>query len=237
LSTSQAYESTKQQAQEAGQQIRASTQRAGGQAQEKLREQIDVRTTQAGERVSSTASELRSVGQQLREQGNEAPARIADTAADRVEQLGGYLKEVDSERLVKDLESFARQRPWVVAVGGLALGFVASRLLKVSSSERFRASQVGQGPSSGGEVPSYAATPEPYERTTDAPDPLVAPVGVEVARTPEPETVEVDDLTEPRSSYSPESPAGVYSEPLSEEEEGTEGRRADVARSPRSPGL
>ena len=231
MSTSEAYESTKQQAQEVGERMRESTQRAGGQAQEKIREQIDTRTTQLGEQVSATASDLRSVG----EQGNEGPARIADTAADRVEQFGDYLKGVDSDRLLSDLESFARQRPWVVAAAGLTLGFVGSRLLKVSSGERYRASQFSQGSSPGREFPSYPASSEPYDRATDVADPLVAPVGVEVSRTPAPERVEVDDPGESRSTYSTESSERVYPGPLSEEEV-VEGRD-DVRSSPRSPGL
>ena len=36
-----------------------------------------------------------------------------------------------------DLENIARQRPWVVVAGGVALGFAASRFLRASSGERY----------------------------------------------------------------------------------------------------
>jgi hypothetical protein len=47
--------------------------------------------------------------------------------------------------LLRDVEDFARRNPWAVAAGGFALGFVASRLLKASSSERYRASTRSTG--------------------------------------------------------------------------------------------
>jgi hypothetical protein len=38
-----------------------------------------------------------------------------------------------------DVEAFARRQRWLVAAGGLALGFAASRFLKASSSRRYQA--------------------------------------------------------------------------------------------------
>ena len=67
-----------------------------------------------------------------------AGARYAEQAADRAERLGGYLHEADGDRILRDVEDFGRRRPWAVVAGGLALGFMASRLLKASSSERYR---------------------------------------------------------------------------------------------------
>ena len=47
------------------------------------------------------------------------------------------MKESDADRILSDVEDFARSNPWAVAAGGLALGFVASRVLKASSSRRY----------------------------------------------------------------------------------------------------
>jgi hypothetical protein len=47
------------------------------------------------------------------------------------------MKESDGDRILGDVEDFARSNPWAVAAGGLALGFVASRVLKASSSRRY----------------------------------------------------------------------------------------------------
>ena len=95
------------------------------------------RSTQAGEQVGQHASDLRAVAEQLREQGKDGPARVADQVAERAERAGSWMKDSDADRILGDVEDFARSNPWAVAAGGLALGFVASRVLKASSSRRY----------------------------------------------------------------------------------------------------
>ena len=124
-------------AQELAGQASEQAKQAASQASDRLREQVDQRSTQAGEQVSSQAGDIRSVAQQLREQGKDKPAQLAEQAADRVESLGGYLTEANADRILHDVEDFARQRPWAVIAGGIALGFAASRFLKASSSDRY----------------------------------------------------------------------------------------------------
>ena len=80
---------------------------------------------------------MRSVGDELRKQGKDQPAKLADQAADRAESLGGYLERSDGDTILSDLEDFGRRRPWAVIAGGLVLGFAASRFLKASSSRRY----------------------------------------------------------------------------------------------------
>ena len=134
----------KDKAQEAAGQAKEKAQEAKQQASSRLREQVDQRSTQAGEQVNSTASDLRTVGEELRNQGKETPAKLAEQAADRTERLGSYLRDSDSDRILNDVEDFARRQPWAVAVGGLLLGFAASRFLKASSSDRYRSRQEQQ---------------------------------------------------------------------------------------------
>jgi hypothetical protein len=110
-----------------------------GQARSQLREQVDQRSTQAGDQVHSAAQDVRSVAEQLRNQGKDTPARVAEQVADRAESFGSYLRYADGERLLRDVEDVARRRPWLVAAGGLALGFAASRFLKASSGRRYQA--------------------------------------------------------------------------------------------------
>ena len=82
-------------------QAQEKVQEAAGQAKDRLREQVDQRSTQAGERVSSAAGDARSVGEELRRQGKEQPARLADQAADRAERLGSYLQGADADRIIE----------------------------------------------------------------------------------------------------------------------------------------
>jgi ElaB/YqjD/DUF883 family membrane-anchored ribosome-binding protein len=124
--TDQAKEKAKEQAQQ-----------AAGQAKSALRSQVDQRSTQAGERVASFASDVRAVADRQREQGNDQPAKLAQQAADRAERLGDYLKRSDADRILEDVEDFGRRQPWAVIAGGVAIGIVASRFLKASSGSRY----------------------------------------------------------------------------------------------------
>jgi ElaB/YqjD/DUF883 family membrane-anchored ribosome-binding protein len=130
--------------QEVAGQAQEKVQEAAGQARGRLREQVDQRTTQASEQVSTTARDIRSVAEELRKQEKEGPARVAEQAADRVERVGSYLGEADADRLLTDVEDFARRQPWAMAAAGLAVGFLASRFLKASSSQRYHADQRSQ---------------------------------------------------------------------------------------------
>ena len=51
------------------------------QAKRTVRDQVEQRSTEAGERVGSTAHDIRSVGEELRRQGKEQPAKLAEQAA------------------------------------------------------------------------------------------------------------------------------------------------------------
>jgi ElaB/YqjD/DUF883 family membrane-anchored ribosome-binding protein len=119
-------------------QAKEKAQEAASEAKGRVREQVDQRSTEAGEQVSSTAGDLRSVGEELRKQGKDTPAKLAEQAADRTERLGSYLTQSDADRILGDVEDFARRQPWAVVAGGIALGFVASRFLKASSSQRYQ---------------------------------------------------------------------------------------------------
>jgi gas vesicle protein len=135
-----APESASSTTEQAKEKVQETAQQAAGQARGQVRQQVDQRSTEAGERVNSTADDVRSVAQQLREQGKDQPAKLAEQAADRAERLGSYLKDSDGDTILRDIEDFGRQRPWAVIAGGLALGFAASRFLKASSSRRYESS-------------------------------------------------------------------------------------------------
>ena len=145
-------------AQEVVGQAQEKAQEAKQQAGGKLREQVDQRSNEAGEQVTTAASDLRTVGEQLREQGKETPAKLAEQAAERTDQLGSYLTESDADKILRDVEDFARRQPWAVVAGGLVLGFAASRFLKASSSQRYgERSRSPELPSSSNGTGTYAA--------------------------------------------------------------------------------
>jgi hypothetical protein len=127
---------------------------AVGQARGRLSDQVDQRSTQAGERVSGTAADVRSIAEELRRQGKDTPATLAEQAASQADRVGDYLKGASGDRILRDVEDFARRQPMLVAAGGLALGFAASRFLKASSSRRYQAAPERYG--DGGYDRTYA---------------------------------------------------------------------------------
>lgn len=121
-------------------QAKEKAQEVGGRAQSAIRDQVDTRSTQAGDSVTATASDIGAVGDELRKQGRETPARLAEQAAERGEALGRYLQQSDADRILADVEDFGRRQPMAVLAGGLLLGFAAARFLKASSRDRYYAS-------------------------------------------------------------------------------------------------
>jgi ElaB/YqjD/DUF883 family membrane-anchored ribosome-binding protein len=136
-------EQVKQRVAETAQVAQDKASQATQQARGRLRDQVDQRSTQAGQRLASTAADARSVAEELRRQGKDTPARLVDQAAGRADRAADYLQQASGERILRDVEDFARSRPWAVAAGGLALGFAASRLLKASSSRRYQQTRAG----------------------------------------------------------------------------------------------
>jgi hypothetical protein len=167
-------------AQEAAGQAKDKAQEAAGQAKGRVREQVDQRSTEAGKQVSTTAGDLRSVSEELRKQGKDTPARVAEQAAERTERVGSYLTESDADRILGDVEDFARRQPWAVVAGGLVLGFAASRLLKASSGQRYEQSITGNG--NGADPATPRLSPPPAANGGAVPSPSPSPYTPPVPR-------------------------------------------------------
>ena len=122
---------------------------AGSAAQEKaselreqgtarLRDQFDQRSSQAGTQMRSLAKALRRSGDELGSEGNGGTTQqLTGQAADRIERLGGYLEEKSGDELLRDIENFARRRPWMLAGVGTLVGAAAARFMKASSEQRY----------------------------------------------------------------------------------------------------
>jgi len=173
-----------------GQATDAAKEKASGaadQAKSRAQQEIDTRSTQAGEEVGSFAEALRSTSDKLREEGKEGPAKAADRAAEQAQKLGGYLVDADGDRILNDVEDFARRKPWAVLAGGVVVGVAAARFLKASSAERGsrgnewnrstpRTGRAGNGHEPGRTVGSGPSAPAPSPTRTPAPTPTPAPV-------------------------------------------------------------
>jgi hypothetical protein len=161
-------EQVKEQVREQAQVAQERARGAAGQTRSRLRDQVDQRSTRAGERLAGTAADVRGVAEELRRQDKDTPARLAEQAAGQTDRVADYLKGASGERLLRDVEDFARRRPWAVAAGGLARGFTASRFLKASSSRRYQAAQTSYPTYEQAEVGPYPVA-DPAASAADMP--------------------------------------------------------------------
>jgi hypothetical protein len=117
-----------------------------GQVADKAHDQIGQRSDQVGDQVESAAADARAVSEQLKEQGNDAAARLVEQTAGHAQKVADYLTESDPDRIIADVQTYARKQPWLVALGGVAVGFAASRMVKASAGSS-SSSSIGSGQS------------------------------------------------------------------------------------------
>ena len=103
----------------------------------RLRDQVDRRSTEAGTQVRSLAEALRRSRSDLDNEGKSGAAQLTGQAAERVDRLGSYLEQKSGDELMRDIEMFARRRPWILAGLGMLAGAAAARFMKASSDQRY----------------------------------------------------------------------------------------------------
>lgn len=154
---------------------------AKDEARSRVQTQLDERSTQAGRQVGEAASAFQRAAEELRTQGKDGPAQLAETAAERMQRTGRWLEQSTGDDLLGQLEDFGRRQPWAVALGGLALGFAASRLVKASSDRRAMTAGTSDGSRQQRPLPSG---PAPGAQTGTAPPLTGAPVTSPPAASP-----------------------------------------------------
>jgi hypothetical protein len=118
--------------------IQAAVQRAAQQSKSILGRQVDRQAATMGSNLSQTARDLEQISAHLSQRGGiSLAAELADRAAMYIDRAGRYLQDGNSDQFVGDVESFTRERPWVVAASTAVLGFIAARIVKSSSARRF----------------------------------------------------------------------------------------------------
>ncbi|HEX8132501.1 MAG TPA: hypothetical protein VF880_03595 [Actinomycetes bacterium] len=156
-------EQVKEQVAEKAQVAQDKASQATQQAKGRFRDQVDQRSTQAGQRLAGGAADARSVAEELRRQGKDTPARLVEQAAGQADRAAAYLKTASGERILRDEEDFARSKPWAVAAGGLVVGFAASRFLKASSSRRYQQARAGYPDTVRTSTTAYPSTTYPSD--------------------------------------------------------------------------
>jgi len=148
-----------EQAQEAATQVKEQAQQKAEEAKarvsDKVRAQLDTRSTEMAGQIAPFAQALHQAGDHLVSQGNEAGGKAAHRAGDQVEQLASYLRSSGSDRFLGDIEGFARHRPWAAGGIGVVAGFMAARFLKASSESRYTSAQRPYDHDPGSDLPLH----------------------------------------------------------------------------------
>ena len=118
-------------------QVSEQAQQARGQARQRLSQELSTRSTDAGKQVREATEALQEASRNLKQQGKDGPSNAIDRVAGQTEKLASYLTEANGDRMLRDIERFARKQPWAFTAGGIVLGFFASRFLKASSTKRY----------------------------------------------------------------------------------------------------
>lgn len=103
----------------------------------RLRDQFDQRSTDAGSQLRSLAESLRRGGSDLTNDGNANAGQWTAQAADQIDRLGNYLEQADGDQLMREIESFARRRPWFLAGVTVLAGVAVARFVKASAEQRY----------------------------------------------------------------------------------------------------
>lgn len=117
-------------------------------------DQFDQRSTRAGSQLRALAEALRRSGTELSDEDNSTASQLTTQAADRIERAGSYLEQKSGDELMRDVERFARRRPWMLAGVGMLAGVAAARFVKASSEKRY-----DENPGTGWPTRSDATTP------------------------------------------------------------------------------
>jgi len=101
-----------------------------GQARDQVMSGISSQKEQITGSLDSVAIAIRQSVDTLRDDQQNAPAGLLETAAGAVENVSTYLREHEIEDLSREVENFARRQPAVFLTGAFALGFLGARFLK-----------------------------------------------------------------------------------------------------------
>ena len=102
-------------------------------AKEGARSMLDEHKHSAASGICDLADALRKSARNLSSNEQPTVARLAQSAADGLDQLSGAIKRRDLDGWVREAEAFARRRPVAFFGTAVAAGFLAVRFLKSSS--------------------------------------------------------------------------------------------------------
>lgn len=138
------------------QRAQRTVERVTADARHQATETVTVQKRAAADYISGLASALRDTAEQLQEQGQDGLARYTDYCADDVDRMAAWLRDSDTDTLIRQAQAFARRRPAVFLGGTVAAGFLLARFLK-SSGQRTVSGNARESSAVAGSSPAPAA--------------------------------------------------------------------------------
>jgi hypothetical protein len=118
-------------------------QAAGTVAVDRLRTEVDARSSRTAVEIKTIAVAMRASSASLREQGHESHAAFVDEIAGRADRLAARLASADTDDLVEDAKhlaaeaaAYARREPILVIAGAFTLGLLVPKVLDALSEQR-----------------------------------------------------------------------------------------------------
>jgi hypothetical protein len=154
-------------------QVSQTTQRAANQAQQVAGQVTETAKSQAqsmlasqkqtvADDLSHMSKALHSTSDQLQSQNLAPVAGVVETAAQRIDDVSGYLRNTDLDQMLQDAENIARRNQMLFLGGTFALGLLAARFLKSSAPRpsygTTRTGSYGDYAGSGGYAPGYQSS-------------------------------------------------------------------------------
>lgn len=104
---------------------------------DRAREKADARLVEAETQISNQIREfgtaIRLAADHLDRNNQGQTARLITSAADRIENFSGRIEGRDLGSVLGEISTIARRHPAAFVAGTMALGFLASRILKAGS--------------------------------------------------------------------------------------------------------
>lgn len=105
-----------------------------GRSQAAINQAVDRGTTMLADRVEHYTNVARDVGEVLRERGEPQAAGVVETLAQRVGDVARYLRTSDGNALWNDMQTFSRDKGWLMAGAGFLGGLAAARAVRTAVS-------------------------------------------------------------------------------------------------------
>jgi hypothetical protein len=105
-------------------------------AKQQARSQYEQKKQVARGELDTLASALRRAGSEVSDNGGMS-GRVITTVADRIDSLGRSIEGKDLDGVIHEVERFARRNPAAFLGAAVAVGVLASRFLKSSTSRAF----------------------------------------------------------------------------------------------------